>query len=149
MVDGYVALEHGRNFSSMLPKIKLLSLLTSPVHNSKVSQYGQIYQTERKMFKTIFKKTFTPKHDIEITVNQASTKSAMMIQKTGGDMKSICVDADTFTSGGANSIKIAADEEVTIKFPVAINEVKVSGKIYNRDGASYETPDYKIIEGTE
>ena len=40
MLDGYSALEHGRKFTSMMPKIKLLSLLNHPQHVSKVSQYG-------------------------------------------------------------------------------------------------------------
>ena len=89
------------------------------------------------MFKTIFKKTFTAKQDIQITVNQTSFKSAIMIQKTGGDKKTIVVDADSFANGADNSIKIATDEEVTIKFPVAINEVKMSGKLFNRDAGDY------------
>jgi len=96
MIDGYVALEHGKKFSSMLPKIKLLSMLTSPIHNSKVSQYGEVFQTNRKMFKTIFKKTFTPDRPIEITVNQTSTKSAINILNKG-DNKSIIVDSGTFS----------------------------------------------------
>ena len=47
MLDGYSALEHGRKFTSMMPKIKLLSLLNHPQHVSKVSQYGQTYKTQR------------------------------------------------------------------------------------------------------
>ena len=132
----------------MLPRIKLLSLLTSPVHNSKVSQYGEVFQTNRKMFKTFFKKTFTPDKDIEITINQTSSKSAIMVQKNS-DMKSIIVDAGTFAQGKPNSIKVAANEEVTIEFPVAINEVKMSGRMMVRGGDDYRKEDYGLIEGTE
>jgi len=36
MLDSYSSLEHGRKFSSMMPKIKLLSLLSNPKHSSLV-----------------------------------------------------------------------------------------------------------------
>jgi hypothetical protein len=73
MLDGYNALEHGRKFSSMMPRIKLLTLLNSP-YQSQVSQYGQVFQTERKMFKTFYKKTLTPTQPILISIDQMTTK---------------------------------------------------------------------------
>ena len=64
-------------------------------------------------------------------------------------MKSIIVDATTFAQGKQNSMKIDANEEVTIEFPVAINEVKMSGRMMVRNGDDVRHEDFKMIEGTE
>lgn len=78
MLDGYSALEHGSKFTSMMPRIKLLSLLNSS-HCNLVKNYGESFHTERQMFKTFFKKTFTPDKPIEITVESMSTNQAICI----------------------------------------------------------------------
>ena len=64
-------------------------------------------------------------------------------------MKSIIVDANTFAQGKPNSMKIEANEEVTIEFPVAINEVKMSGRMMVRNGDDVRHEDYAHIDGTQ
>ena len=70
------------------------------------------------------------------------------MQKTS-DMKSIIVDATTFAQGKPNSMKIDANEEVTIEFPVAINEVKMSGRMMVRNADDVRHENFLPIEGTE
>ena len=77
MLHGYNALEHGKKFTNMMPRIKLLSLLNHPEHSALASDFGESYQTERKMFKTFFKKTYTPTQAKTISIDSISTKSAI------------------------------------------------------------------------
>jgi len=46
-------------------------------------------------------------------------------------------------------MKIAANEEITIEFPVAVNEVKMSGTMRVKNGDDVVHSDYKPIEGIE
>jgi len=43
MLDGYSALEHGSKFTSMMPRIKLLSLLNHSDHCALAKQFGESY----------------------------------------------------------------------------------------------------------
>jgi hypothetical protein len=46
-------------------------------------------------------------------------------------------------------LKIAANEEVTIEFPVSVNDVKMSGKMIVRNGDDVVHEDYLPLEGIE
>jgi hypothetical protein len=102
------------------------------------------------MFGTYFKKQFTPDRDIVITVDQMTSRKAIQVQRIA-DMKSIMVDAGTFSQGKENSMRIAAGEEVSVDFPVAVNEVKMSGRLNVRncsdDNINFE--DYAPLPGVE
>jgi len=147
LIAGYAALEHGRNFTALLPQIKLDAMLNNPETAKMVEAYGQAYQTERKMFRTYYKKTIKPEQDIVITVDQSTTKQCIQIQKTA-DMKSIMVDAGTLGSGKENRIRVAKGEEVIVEFPVAVNEVKMSGRT-SRTEDDVSKEDFGALEGIE
>ena len=59
------------------------------------------------------------------------------------------MDSKSFSEGKPNTLKIAANEEVTIEFPIAINEVKMSGKMMVRNGDDVVHEDYAPLPGTE
>lgn len=102
------------------------------------------------MFCTYFKKTFKPEQDIVITVEQSTTKKCIQIQKTA-DMKSIMVDAASLGSGKENRIRVDKGEEVTIEFPVSVNEVKMSGQtsIRNCSEDAIKKEDFEPLEGID
>jgi hypothetical protein len=78
MLFGYASLEHGRKFTSLMSKIKLSALLKDPRYSDRVSQFGTSYSTDKQMFQTYFKKTFTPtEYDVEVSVDQSTTKKAI------------------------------------------------------------------------
>ena len=43
------------------------------------------------------------------------------------------VDAQTFSAGKETSMKVSQGEEITIEFPVSVNEVKMAGKVNIRN----------------
>jgi hypothetical protein len=45
------------------------------------------------------------------------------------------VDAQTFSAGKETSMKINQGEEITIEFPVSVNEVKMAGKVNIRNAS--------------
>ena len=77
-----------------------------------------------------------------------TTKSAISIQNNS-DKKAIIMDSKTFSEGKPNTLKVAANEEVTIEFPIAINDVKMSGKMMVRGGDDVLHEDYKPLPGIE
>ena len=83
-----------------------------------------------------------------VSVDATSTKSAICIQRTS-DSKSIILDAGSFGKGKPNQLKIPAGEEVTIEFPVAINEVKMAGRLRIRNAEDVHFEDYEPLAGIE
>ena len=70
MLFGYSSLEHGRKFTTFMSKIKLKSLLKDPRYSDLVKQYGKSYSTDRQMFQTYFKMTYTPtEYDVIVSVD--------------------------------------------------------------------------------
>lgn len=47
MLFGYASLEHGRNFTTLMSKIKLAALLKDPRYSDLVKQYGTTYTTDK------------------------------------------------------------------------------------------------------
>jgi len=149
MISAYQNLEHGRKFTNMMARIKLLALL-SDKHSMLFRNFGLSYQTNRQMYNTFFKKTFTSQSDILISVDVITSKKAFSIVKTA-DKKSIMIDGDTFRLGRSNTLRVAQGEEVVIQFPVAVNEVKMAGKLQIRNYTedTITKADYEKIEGIE
>ena len=147
MLAGYSALEHGRAFTGLVPRIKLQALLNSQ-HSHLVAQYGRSYATERQMFHTYFQKTFTPDKDVVISVDAMSTKAAICIQRAS-DSRSIILDAASFGQGKPNQLRVPAGEEVTIEFPCAINEVKMGGRLRVRNAEDVYYEDYTDLPGAD
>ena len=70
MLFGYASLEHGRKFTSLMSRIKLAALLKDPRYSDRVKEYGTCYTTDKQMFRTYFKKTFTPsEYDVIVSVD--------------------------------------------------------------------------------
>ena len=61
------------------------------------------------------------------------------------------VDSISFAGGKDTSIKISQGEEMTIEFPVSVNEVKMSGKVNIRNASqdNFVFEDYTGLEGIE
>jgi len=98
MISAYQNLEHGRKFTSLMSRIKLLALLNGN-HSALVSKYGQSYQTDRQMYSTYFKKTFTSPSNILISIDATTTKKAINMVKTVDKSAAIMMDSDGFRQG--------------------------------------------------
>jgi hypothetical protein len=149
MIAAYQNLEHGRKFTSLMSRIKLLALLNGN-HSALVSKYGQSYQTDRQMYNTSFKKTFICPSDMIISIEATTTKKAINIVKTA-DKSSIMIDVDGFKQGKNFSLRVNQGEEVVIEFPVGVNEVMMSGTMTIRNATedSFNRKEYANIEGIE
>ena len=61
------------------------------------------------------------------------------------------VDSISFAGGKDTEIKIGQGEEMTIEFPVSVNEVKMSGRVNIRNASedNFKFEDYSSLEGIE
>ena len=134
IIKGYQALLDGKDFTSKVAQIKLYELMDS-IKAEHVLQYGRQFKTHQKMFATTFKRVEKAEEDIEIVVSSLKTNKMIGIKNIDSGM-ALDIDVSSLQKGAKNSIIVAKDQTYEIQFPIAPNNVYMSGRLYCRGSDS-------------
>ena len=144
IIHGYEILQDGKEFKSKVAQMKL-NLLMASQKASSVTQYGKLFSTNSKMYVTTFKRVAKADDNLEIIVTSLKTDKMIGLKNlTTG--KALDLDYQLLMKGRKNSLVLKKDDEYEIQWPIAPNNVYMSGKLANRgnDKAVIELDRYTI-----